>query len=266
MRLAAFVFIVQMMLWIFRGHFAAALGLLMPLVMALCSSLFYAGVMWVIYMSIEPFIRRRWPQGIIGWSNVLTGHWNDPVVGRDVLFGVALGAFWLLDARVGDWARMLRGAPLNVGSTAFLDGMRPALGQMLTAIPTSVRSALVFFFLLFVLRMILRNQWLAVAAFVGLFVAIGLPGSHYPGIDLFEIVVTYGLAAIVLTRLGLLAGVAGLFVHDALLNLPVTLNPSAPYFTESMFIMTIVLAFCLWAFRTSFGNVKLWRADLLDSI
>lgn len=263
-RLAAFIFYVQMILWLFRGHFAPTLELVMPFVMGLCSALLYGAVIWLIYMAIEPYIRRRWPQGIIAWSNVLTGHWHDPVVGREVLFGALFGALWLLISRLADVWRMAHGAGLNVGNTGYLNGLRSGLGISLLAIPGSIRTALIFFFLIFLLRVLLRNQWLAVAAFVGLFLFLDVPGSHYPWMDAVESTVSYGLAAIVITRFGLLALAAGVFVHDLVVYLPVTLNSGAPYFPESILVVSIVLAFCVWAFRTSIAGTKLWRGDLFD--
>jgi predicted Ser/Thr protein kinase len=261
-RMAAFIFYVQMILWFFRGHFTPTLGLVMPFIMGLCSAIFYGVAMWLLYMALEPYIRRRWPQGIIAWSNVLTGRWHDPVVGRDVMFGAAMGAAWLLIARLGDLARMAHGASLNVGNTGYLNGLRSSLGLAMLAVPDSVRSALVFFFLIFLFRILLRNQWLAMIAFVGLFLALDLPGSRYLWIDSAETILTYGLAALVITRLGLLAFAAGVFVHDLLVHLPVTLNTAAPYFSVSTLMMAIALGFCIWAFRTSIAGQKMWNTDL----
>ena len=38
----------------------------------------FAGVM---YIALEPYVRWRWPQLLIGWIQVLTGHLRDPLVG-----------------------------------------------------------------------------------------------------------------------------------------------------------------------------------------
>src|SRR5262249_47630 len=46
---------------------------------------------WVIYLALEPFARGRWPQMLIAWTRALSGGWRDPLVGRDVLVGAALG-------------------------------------------------------------------------------------------------------------------------------------------------------------------------------
>lgn len=263
-RLAAFIFYVQMITWLFRGHFTPTLGLLMPLIMGLCSALFYGIMMWLIYMAIEPYVRRRWPQGIIGWSNVLTGKWRDPVVGRDVLFGAALGGVWLIIERLDDMWEVARGAPFNVGNTGYLEGLRASLGLSMIAVPDSVRSALISFFLMFLLRVVLRNQWLAIAAFIGVFVAVNVPGKTDPWISLVANVLASGISAFVIMRLGLLALAAGVFVHDLLVLLPVTLNTSAPYFGVSILIMAVALAVCIWAFRTSIAGTEIWRADLFE--
>jgi hypothetical protein len=265
-RLAAFMFYVQMILWLLRGHFAPTLGLFMPFIMGLCSAAFYGAMIWFIYMAIEPHIRRRWPQAIIGWSNVLTGKWRDPVVGRDVLIGAVTGAVLLLFSRAADFAALTQGAGYNIGNAAYLHGIRATLGAGAMTIPGAVRTALINFFLLFVLRVVLRNQWLAVAAFVGLFLVTYVPGSPYPWINAIEITANFSLVAFVITRFGLLASAAAVLVADLLDLLPVTLNTAAPYFPQSILTMAIALGLCVWAFRTSIAGTKLWRADLFDSV
>ena len=48
--------------------------------------------MWLIYIALEPFLRRRWPHRIISWNRLLRGNLRDPLVGRDILIG-ALALF-----------------------------------------------------------------------------------------------------------------------------------------------------------------------------
>jgi hypothetical protein len=177
-----------------------------------------------------------------------------------------MGAVWLLISRAADLAALAQGAAYNIGNTAYLHGLRSTLGAGATAIPSAIRTALINFFLLFVLRVVLRNQWLAVVAFVGLYLVTYLPGQPYPWINAIVITANFSLAAFVLTRFGLLAFAAGVFVDDLLDLLPVTTNTAAPYFPQSVLTMAIALALCIWAFRTSIAGSRLWRADLLDSV
>lgn len=53
---------------------------------------------WVLYLAIEPFARRFWPDGLLGWSRLFAGHVRDSRVGRDVLVGlVASAAFMIIN-------------------------------------------------------------------------------------------------------------------------------------------------------------------------
>ena len=64
-----------------------------------CTLLFGLG-----YLALEPAVRRRWPWRITAWNRLLDGRLRDPMVGRDVLIGLASGALVLL---------VLRAAPLS---------------------------------------------------------------------------------------------------------------------------------------------------------
>src|SRR5206468_3223804 len=89
-RLAACMSGLLMALWLCQGHLVASLGLLAMFLLAVCTSAFFGVVLWTVYIALEPFVRRHWPQVLVSWTNVLTGRMRDPVVGRDVLIGAAL--------------------------------------------------------------------------------------------------------------------------------------------------------------------------------
>ena len=117
---------------------------------------------------------------------------------------------------------------------------------------------------MFLLRAVLRNQWLAGAAFVGIFVATGVPGSIYPWIDGTAVAINFAIVAIVISRLGLLSLAVGVFVNDLLGSLPVTLNIAAPYFGVTVMVMAIVVAICVWALHTSVAGHKFWSGDFFE--
>ena len=48
-------------------------------------------MMWAFYVALEPYVRRFWPDSLLGWSRIVAGHVRDPRVGRDVLTGVVFG-------------------------------------------------------------------------------------------------------------------------------------------------------------------------------
>ncbi len=56
MRLAGFVFWVQMALWVFRGHFNISQGTFGMFLIAVCTSVFAAAVVWMLYVALEPYV------------------------------------------------------------------------------------------------------------------------------------------------------------------------------------------------------------------
>jgi hypothetical protein len=260
-RLAVFAFSVHMALWLTNAHIvlASVLGIFF---LALCTSVFYAVVLWTIYLAAEPYVRRQWPRSLISWTRLLSGEWRDPLVGRDVLWGVALGTAWTLVGRVMD---LLGGGvhdpPPTWTDENLLLGLRQALGEWLARGPHGIRDALMFFFLLFVLRVVLRRQWLAAAAFV---VALTLPlslRSDFVALGILAGVAIYGLAAIVILRFGLLALVIG-FSAAGFAGSPVSLHTGAWYFANTLMLFGSAVALAAWAFHTSLGSTRLWRQDL----
>jgi hypothetical protein len=49
-------------------------------------------ILWVNYIALEPYVRRIWPDTLLGWSRILAGHVRDPRVGHDVLIAMLCGA------------------------------------------------------------------------------------------------------------------------------------------------------------------------------
>ena len=45
-------------------------------------ALLWGGFAWLIYISLEPHLRRVWPRTLISWTRLLSGQVRDPLVGR----------------------------------------------------------------------------------------------------------------------------------------------------------------------------------------
>ncbi len=263
-RLACLIFISQMTLWLCRSHFIPTISTFGHFIVASSTALYWACLLWLIYMAVEPYVRRHWPQAIISWSRLLTGRLRDPVVGRDLLFGVVLGLAWVLlfQSRYILMERM--GASPALGSTEFLLGTRLTLGTWLMQVPSSIRGTLVFFFALFLLRALLRKQWLAVAVFVAIWAGIPSLQSHYLSIEVPALILIYGIAALAVVRFGLVTLAVGIFTADVMLNLPFTLDLSAWYAGSSVFVLMTILLMAAWGFYTSLAGQKLLKEDLFQ--
>jgi serine/threonine-protein kinase len=207
--------------------------------------------MWTIYVALEPSVRKRWPQVLVSWTNLLAGRVADPVVGRDVLLGAALGVGWVLLVRLVDsWsgADELRGYP---GDTELLTGMRSTVGLILQGVPYAMRNVLFYFFLLFSLRVVFRRQWAAAAAFAGVFALISALGNDgNPWVNAAVAALYFGSGAVVVLRWGLLAYAVGIFISELLLKLPATLDSSAWYFGNMLTLLAVTAALAWWGFHT----------------
>lgn len=258
-RLAQFIFWIMLALWFLRAHLTATISTLGLFFVAVATATFYAAAMWMLYVALEPYARRHWPQALISWTALLSGRYRDPIVGRDALFGVAMGLLWTILDRVVDVFGQARGITPNFGDTRYLEGTRSTLGYFAFEIPAAIETALAFFFLLFALRVLLRNQWLAAAAFVAMWTTLKYLGARptVASIQGVEAALIYAMAAIVVYRFGLLALVITVAMVDMLSGLQVPSNPSLWYFADTLGVLLVFTALALWAFRTSMGGRRL---------
>jgi hypothetical protein len=263
-RLSGGIFCAYMLLWIFRGHFTPAVGLFGLFVMALAASLFNAALIWTGYLALEPYVRRHWPHSIISWSRLINGQVRDPAVGRDVLFGVAMGTLWIVLLEIDTILSRAVGGEPSFHNTDFLAGARSTLGAWAVQVPGAVRGTLLFFFMLFILRVLLRNKWLAAAAFIAIWTTFQLLGSPHPLIESPVIMAIYVIAAVALVRFGLVTLAAAVFTADTVGNLPITMNPSMWYFGSTVFVMASVVVLAAWAFHAATAGQKLFTSDLFE--
>jgi len=263
-RLACVVFAMQIVLWLCEAHIVPTLGVLLPFVLTISTALFFSGLIWILYLSLEPYVRRHWPQTLVSWNRLLMGQVRDPLVGRDVLFGVLLGVVWMLIFLVRLALTMRKGAPPGFYSTDYLVGGRAALGALLIHIPISIQGTVFLFFLLFVLRVLLRKEWLAAILFVAIWAALKTLGSNYPWIDGPAWALLYGVAVVVVTRIGFVALAICIFVTDVLLNVPLTSDFSAWYLGNTLFPLLSLAALAVWGCYTALAGQKLWQDDLFS--
>jgi hypothetical protein len=175
-RLAAYVGGVLMLLWICNVHLTVTFGLFALLLLAICTSVFYGVLLWMVYLALEPFVRRHWPRVLVSWTSVLTGRTSDAVVGRDVLIGVALGVWFTLLFRTIATFEVDSAANFP-GDVELLLGLRNTVGVVLQEALYAIRNVLLYFFILFTLRMLLRRQWAAVVAFTAFFTLLNALGN-----------------------------------------------------------------------------------------
>ena len=264
MRLALFMLAGTMLEKVAGMSHVPNAGELRLLVEAAGQALFAAVVVWVLYLALEPYVRSRWPQTLVSWSRVLAGGLRDPRVGADVLVGTALATLWILLFSAATTLTMRLGDPPNYNGLESLLGARWVLRVLVDELTSGTEFALGCFFLVFVLKVLLRKNWLAGAAFVVLFTIVQGLGQEHWIVVMPMFAITYALALVVLLRFGLVPLVVALLVTDLLLSFPYTTDTSAWYFGTSFAVLLIVLAAAVWGCRMAIGGRQLLRDEVLS--
>ena len=262
LRLAVVMFLLELALFACRAHFATFGDTVGLIIIAISTALFISGAMWIFYMAIEPWVRRQWPKSIVSWSRLLAGNWRDPVVGRDILLGVALGVVWILVFDLRYIPMMHMGAVPALGSTEALMGGRVALGGWLRQWPQSIQTTLVFFLVLFGLKVLLRKEWIAAIVFVALFVLQHGLGGPYVKVELPATIVVYSIALLIVIRFGLVPLAVAIFTINMALNVPFSADISTWYMTTSILALLSILIIAGWGFYHSLGGQAVWKLEM----
>ena len=264
-RLAVFVFSVEMMEWLCVADHVSSVEEIFGWMEAVSGALLAAGFFWTLYMALEPYVRRRWPQSIIAWSRLLGGGVRDPVVGGNLLIGVACGvgvaAFWriyYLIVQVYDSAA----GRLELNTVV---AARQAAGEILHQVILRIGFSLVLFFLFFLLRALLRKPWIAATAFIVLLVALTSRSVSHPLLSAALTAIGPALILFITIRFGVLAMTVNFFTGAMLLQFPATTDLSTWYAGSTLFAYAVVLALAGYAFHTAIAGRPLFRAGFLES-
>lgn len=280
-RLAMFAFLLQLGMWVLIGANGGSAGNFLTLLFRMSAyAVLFSMFTWLGYMAIEPYVRKRWPTVMIGWTRLLAGRFADPLVGRDVLVGSVFGVIWawLFLVPFG-YAAVSGTAPpapaLGLVNAQFLSAMGPAgwVAIGLSNVVNTLLSTIMVLLILFVSRAVFRIPWLAVAMFLLLFVVLyGLRAINNGGFGIPENVATLvrnvaliGTLTLALLRYGFLAASVGNVVGGLLIAYPITVNPSAWYFGATGFAVIVALAVAGFAFHTSRAGQPVFARDLLES-
>jgi serine/threonine-protein kinase len=266
-RLALFVFSLQMLFYLLDAHHVWTLDEFDLLIEHMKSALFQAAFLWLLYVALEPYVRRRWPDIIIGWTRLLAGDLRDPLVGRDMLIGTVMGAALIINNFLVDlvpkWAGMAPNEPYINGQAML--GMRHFMPGFSRLFTSSLFLTFVLLFLLLLFFIVLRRKWLAaVATWVILASLLILARREAPMVGrLFGLTGALILVA-GLYRYGLLAAITGGFIFHSWVFFPITAKLSAWWAADFIPVLIIYAALAVYAFHTSLAGQSLLRGRLLD--
>jgi eukaryotic-like serine/threonine-protein kinase len=250
-RVAAFIFFAELLAWGLSAHFVPNppeeyIGF----IGGVGNALYVAGFMWILYLALEPYVRRLWPEMLISWMRVLSGDLRDSRVGRDVLIGAVGGVTMALIQNsvnaMPTWFSIPHVSPVVPGSLVLLGpaGMLAALGVS-SSMAAQWALAVVSFVL--IVRVILKKDWLAAAvagACLGMVVLaadnllVAVPAAMLCAAVVYSILFRFGLLSVAVT----------LFFYFVLRRWPLTLDFSQWFVWRSLFSMGLLVAIAVSAF------------------
>ena len=267
-RLANFLYFTFLAMWALQAHHLASLGEFGTIVLALAWAFLISTFARMLYFGLEPFVRRRDPHTLIGWTRLIGGKIRDPLVGRDVLVGITYGVLLGVFESADNVLLPLLGAPPPPPGTPAMEsllGIRQTLGSILSYTWFYVLFSLGIFFVLFLVRLLVRRDWIAaiVIVFLGAVAFTNIGGDYFWVAFLAGAIIWLSIY-LVLRRFGLLALVAGFVVQNILVTFPMTTHLSRWYASGAIAGMTIIIAIALFALHTALAGQALFNAKVLD--
>ncbi|MGE5278792.1 MAG: protein kinase domain-containing protein [Acidobacteriota bacterium] len=260
-RLGAAILVLQSAMWAFGGHHVTTSDEGWIFISAGSNAAGMAIAFWVLYLALEPFARRRWPEMLISWTRALSGRWRDPLVGRDLLVGAAVGTASglilgpmrvLLPMKLGipgpSPHGFDQGAPVNPGGV---------VAWLISAGVLSAFWVLGIVFLLVLVRRVVRYGWLAglVVTLVSAGVFLGSSGQ---AVTLPLAVLSFGILVAVTVRFGVLTAIAAETCRRVFGYLIYSNDPSSWDFYAGMIAVAAVLALAYWATKTALAGQPLF--------
>ena len=267
-RVLAFMIGAALIEWIVTAHHQLALGDELDSLVSFCGP--YAivfAVLWVMYLALEPYVRRFWPDSLLGWSRLLAGHVKDPRVGRDVLVGCC-GGLVLAFVELGKVSLLpMLGYPAPRPwfglVTLMLSGLGPVVFLWIAWALAALEGALITVLIIVILRLALRRISLALivtsvivsVAFMQYMMDTGWLGLLFP--------LTNGVVfTLIAFRFGLLPLVVSRFVYAVVVRVPIVLGVSDWAAAPGLWTMAALLALTVCAFVASRAGQPLFGSWL----
>ncbi len=266
-RLAGAGFALSAAVWLFGSHHVATLWQVAIVVAGLSWAIFAAAFLWVLYLALEPYARRRWPASLISWSCLLAGQARHPVLGRDILVGVtagmAIATLFAAATLLPSWTGRPPLSPTYFELTV-LDGGRHALATISDVTSGSILLGLGALFLLLLLRVVLRRGWLAALVATVVLASPAILQSPAPMLTAPLSLAAWALLVFMLTRYGLVAACATVLAGNLVVSFPITLDFSAWYAGIAWFGGGLALALALFGFWTALAGRPLFSLASLE--
>jgi eukaryotic-like serine/threonine-protein kinase len=236
--------------------------------------LFVTAVGWLMYTALEPYVRRFWPDGILGWTRLMSGYIRDPRVGRDVLIGCTIAVGLALLEALYHLLPPLFGRPSALptfqSNVAVLAGGGTLVSTLFDqGLVSGIFQAMFGVLAYVLLRLAFRRTALAViasAVLLGLVQTTNVLTSVAPTwIAALNQVIVVTVVVTMVVRYGLLVSVIVTAVDGVLESIPLTLSLSHWTATASNLTMALVIGLVCFGFYAARAGQPLF-GDFGDKV
>jgi hypothetical protein len=244
-RIAAAMFVGWMCAWALTADHASLLREPLLLVRALSFGTFLAALYGAVYLAVEPYVRRYWPDALVPVTRLISGHIRDPLVASNVMVGILLTQLWALCVFpvLLLWPR--KESESMVWTLEALRSVYSFCGILILAVGIGASVAGLLFFVLLLVRIGTRRGWIADLLLILLIGSFVFPLGPVFGISAC---ILTGAALWTLRKLGLLAFLAsGATMGVGTVFSPFWHSPGSWYADRALILPVLVTAAASWA-------------------
>jgi predicted Ser/Thr protein kinase len=262
LRVAGVIFVIELIAGLLGVHHQpSGMHELELLRRVLGEALLWSAIAFMLYLALEPFVRRRWPELLIASTRLVSGNYRDAMVGRDVLIGVAAGVLQCVVIFAAMWVAALQEkvSMPAIGSLRVLNGPRFGAADVAAAFSSGAIQGFAMIVVLVAFGIVLRHRLWAAAATAGVFLAAYATARD--GLTVANVIITVMMVTII-ARYGLLAAMMAQATYLCLYRYP--LFTTAEWYSLSPLPLLVMAVLTLWAFHTSLGGQSVFGGMAFD--
>ena len=235
-------------------------------------ALIHGVTMALAYLAIEPYIRRLWPSVLVSWARLVAGRLRDPIIGRDILVGAAVG-FMLpsifIAAQSLERALGFPSVPVRLSSVLLwtMTSVPSGLAMTCLALALGFTRATVVYTILLIFRFLLRNNRLAVVVTLLLFDMTLLDySSKTLWLEIPISLFCWGMVMWLGLRFGYVALIAAITAVSLVDYLVWSLNFSSWVAPQTLFAWALMAVALGYGFMVAVGGRSLFSDPLSDPV
>jgi hypothetical protein len=257
-RLVGVYLLIEAVAWLVGAHHHASLAEINSFFRVFGNVLLNAALLWSMYLALEPYGRRFWPDGLLGWTRLFSGHVRDPRIGREILIGCTLGGVLMISDVLRGIGPYLIGRPAGVPSTGGDVNALNSAGDLVLSWSDqfygSVQTAFIVVLVFVALRLVVRRTWIATAIGVSIVTLAVMQNVPIGGIVWMHGIIqllTISTITFAIFRFGLLVTAVMILIDNIPTAVPVVHGPSwaALPATFSLLLIAAVACFGFYAAR-----------------